>query len=106
MSRRSFILRDGRIYERGTEPPRTPPARSHLPAPAIRADGMTAIRSMADGRIYDGKSAYYASVKNAGCEIVGDDRGSFDRRPTHEDAGIAVGVREDMQRAISELESR
>lgn len=106
MSRRSFILREGRIYERGTEPPRTPPARSHLPCPAIRSDGMDAIRSMADGQFYDGKSAYYRSVKAAGCEIVGDDRAAFDRKPTHEDAGIGVGVGEDMRHAISQLESQ
>lgn len=106
MSRKAFIWRDGRLWERGTEPPRAPPPRSHLAAPAIRADGMTAIRSMADGRMYDSKSAYYASVKAAGCEIAGDERAPFERRPTHDDAGIGVGVREDMQRVIQELEAR
>lgn len=106
MSRTSYVIRDGKLWERGTEPPRVRGPRSSLPCPAIRSDGMEAIRSMADGRLYDGKSAYYESVKRAGCEIVGDDRAPFDRRPTHEDAGIGVGVAEDLKRTIEELESR
>lgn len=48
--------------------------RSDLPSPAIRPDGMPPIKSMTDGRIHDGKSAYYKSVYRAGCEIVGYDR--------------------------------
>lgn len=31
------------------------------------------IQSQADGKIYDSKSAYYKSVKEAGCVVLGDD---------------------------------
>lgn len=32
-----------------------------------------ALKSMADGKMYDSKSAYYKAVKAAGCEIMGND---------------------------------
>jgi hypothetical protein len=72
------------------------------PAPMIRPDNMAPIRSMADGRVYDGRSAYYASVRRAGCEIVGDDRSGFGRagRPHQKPIGA------DIKRAIEELRSR
>lgn len=78
--------------------------RSDLASPAIRPDGMSAIKSMADGRIYDGKSGYYKSVSRAGCEIVGYDREweshiKPPRQVTKED------VIPDVKRAIEELRS-
>lgn len=78
--------------------------RSDLPSPAIRPDGMSAIKSMADGRVYDGRSAYYKSVSRAGCEIVGYDREweSHIKPPkqlTKED------VIPDVKRAIEQLRS-
>lgn len=97
--RTSYVYRNGELYERGTEPPRNPPARSSLPCPAIRVDGMAPIRSMADGRMYDGKGAYYRSVKDAGCEIVGDDKAPFDAKPEF-DPGPVIP---DLKRAIQEL---
>lgn len=106
MARSAYVWREGQVWERGTEPPRTPVARSSLPCPAIRPDGMDAIRSMADGQTYDGRSAYYDSVRRAGCEIAGDDYAPFERRPSYEDAGIGVGVAEDVKQAIEQLESR
>jgi hypothetical protein len=60
---------------------------------------MPAIRSHADGKIYDGKGAYYRSVTEAGCEIVGDDRSGFDRRPEFDPGPVAP----DIKRAIEEL---
>lgn len=48
--------------------------RADLPSPAIRPDGMRAIKSMADGRTYESKSAYYKSVSRSGCEVVGFDK--------------------------------
>lgn len=32
-----------------------------------------AVKSMADGKMYDSKSAYYRAVKEAGCEVLGTD---------------------------------
>jgi len=49
-------------------------ARSSLPMPAIRSDGMDPILNHADGQMYDSRSAYYRGVKDAGCEIVGNEK--------------------------------
>lgn len=48
-------------------------AKSILPCPAIRVDGMDAIMNHADGMMYDSRSQYERAVKAAGCVIVGDD---------------------------------
>jgi hypothetical protein len=77
-------------------------ARSDLPCPSIRADGMDAIQSMADGQMYDGRSAYYDSVRRAGCEIVGDDRAGFGKAPTI-DSVIPGNIEADIKRTIQEL---
>jgi hypothetical protein len=79
--------------------------RSPLAAPAVRADGMAPIRSMADGKMYDSRSRYHASVRRAGCEIVGDDRAGFGRPRTTE-ALIPPNIGADLRRAIEELRSR
>jgi hypothetical protein len=68
-------------------------------APFIRPDGMDALRSLADGRTYDSRSAYYASVRRAGCEIVGDDRGGFSKPPGYQPGDLAS----DIKRTIAEL---
>jgi len=81
-----------------------PPAcapEAAAPAPAVRPDGMAPLRSMADGRLYDSKSAYYASVRRAGCEIVGDDRGGFGAG-----ARTLPSPGADIKRAIEQLRSR
>ncbi len=46
--------------------------RSGLAAPMVINDTLPrAIKSMADGRVYEGKRGYYKSVQRAGAEIVG-----------------------------------
>jgi hypothetical protein len=102
MARTSYVWRDGELYERGTEPRGVPAQRSDLPCPSIRADGMDAIQSMADGQMYDGRSAYYDSVKRAGCEIVGDDRDGFGRTKTVDDL-IPGNIGGDIKQVIKEL---
>jgi hypothetical protein len=47
--------------------------RSDLPRPYIVSDSLPDIVNHADGKIYDSKSNYYAAVKAAGCEVVGND---------------------------------
>lgn len=47
--------------------------RSDLPAPLLIRDGLDDVWNPVDGRKYDSKSAYYAAVKAAGCEIAGSD---------------------------------
>jgi len=74
--------------------------RSDFPSPAIRPDGMSAIKSMADGRVYDGKSAYYQSVKRAGAEIVGTmDPSTYVAKPRSE-REIEREIASDVQKAI------
>jgi hypothetical protein len=62
---------------------------------------MDAIRSMASGRMFDSKSAYYADVKAAGCEIVGDDAGGFSGTPGYK----GEGVEQEIKTAIAQLEA-
>lgn len=75
--------------------------RSDLPCPAIRPDGMSAVKSMADGRVYDSRSAYYKSVRRAGCEIVGFDR-DWERhvRPTYDAKAHEAEIVADIKKAI------
>jgi hypothetical protein len=68
----------------------------------VRPDGMEPIRSMLDGQIYDSRSRYYASLRAAGAEIVGDDRAAFARGDAFEPAGVG----ESLKQAIEQLESR
>lgn len=86
-----IIVGDGRkVYRRLDR--RCEPQRSHLSTPYIRADGMDATINPIDGKPYDSKSQYYATVKAHGCEIVGND--------SHWDAPAKTyepeGVREDL----------
>ena len=73
--------------------------RSHLPAPRIRPDGMAAVWNPCDGREYESKSAYERAVKDAGCEIVGNDS-HWDRRP---EPFEPQGVAEDIKKAWDQL---
>ena len=47
--------------------------RSGLPAPMVIRDALDGVQNPCDGKKYDSKSAYYRAVKNAGCEIVGNE---------------------------------
>lgn len=101
MARATYVIRDGKLVERHLAAPHPLAGRRLGVAPYIRTDGMDALRSMADGRMYDSKSAYYASVRAAGCEIVGDDRHGFGRTPGY-DLG---GVEQDIKQSIEQLQS-
>ncbi len=48
-------------------------ARSSLPCPSIISDHLDGVKNPVDGKVYDSKSAYYQAVKDAGCEIVGNE---------------------------------
>jgi len=98
MTRTTYVLRGGELIEKWRAAPLHPAAS----APMVRPDGMTPLRSMADGQVYDSRSAYYASVRAAGCEIVGDERKPFDRR-TDVEPGRAG---RDIKIAIEQLRSR
>ena len=98
MTRTTYVLRGGELVDKREVPPLNPGAA----APMVRPDGMAPLRSMADGRIYESRSAYYASVRAAGCEIVGDERAPFDRQ-----SPFAPGrAGPDIKIAIEQLRSR
>jgi hypothetical protein len=96
MARETYVIRNGELI------PKRLAARRPRLAPYVRTDGMDPVRSMADGRLYDSRSAYYASVRAAGCEIVGDERGACEHRPEPHDLGVAA----DIKTAIEQLRSR
>lgn len=77
-------------------------ARSHLPMPAIRADGMDPIMNHANGLVYDSRSAYERGVKDAGCVIVGDDKLTPSPRPVLSDREL----KQDIKTAIDQVEAR
>ena len=98
MARITYVLRGGELVDKRL----APPLNAAEAAPMVRPDGMAPIRSMADGRIYESRSAYYASVRAAGGEIVGDERGPFDRRGGFEPGRAAA----DIKIALEQLKSR
>lgn len=52
--------------------------------PFVIPDGMDETKSMADGKTYDSRSAYYRSLNAQGYEIVGNDSSFRDGfRPNH-----------------------
>ena len=98
MSRTTYVLRGGALIDKKE----APPLHARAAAPMVRPDGMTPLRSMADGRIYDSRSGYYAGVRAAGCEIVGDERAPFERRPVFEPGRAGS----DIKAAIEQLRSK
>lgn len=54
-------------------PDYAPPERSDLAAPQLIRDHHEPFRSMADGKVYDSKSAYRATLKARGLVEVGND---------------------------------
>lgn len=92
MARETFVFRPGLGVVSKAE---APPLHASEQAFYVIADGMDAIRSMADGKMYDSRSRYYQSVKAAGCEVIGNDSVP---RQRHE----MPPVRADLKRALEQ----
>lgn len=73
--------------------------RSALPMPYVVSDHLADVVNPVDNKPYDSKSAYYRTVKDAGCEIMGSDSATT-KRPEPQEVG---GVEQDIKRAIEEL---
>lgn len=101
MARATYVLRNGKLVEKHLA---SPLHARHRQAPNIRTDGMEPIRSMADGKVYDSKSTYERSVRAHGCEIVGNERTSFDRRADFTPARGEIA--RDVKQSIEQLRSR
>jgi len=69
----TYVYRNGELIEKHLAE-QEECKRSPLGAPMILSDTMSPIRSMADGKMYDSKSAYRNGVHAKGCRIVGNDR--------------------------------
>jgi len=77
-------------------------ARSDLPMPYVRADGMDPIINHANGLIYDSRSAYERGVRDAGCEIVGGEKIEPKARPVLSDREL----KQDIKTAMDQVEAR
>lgn len=74
MIRGAWVIRDGELVPKHLAAPLIPRgARSGLPAPMVISDAADAFRSMADGRLYESKSAYRAELKRQGMREIGND---------------------------------
>lgn len=93
MARETFVYRPGLGVVSKSE---APPLHASDQAFYAIPDGMDAIRSMADGKMYDSKSRYYSSVRANGCEVIGNDSVPRQRREM-------PPVRDDIRRALREL---
>lgn len=99
MTRETYVFRDGALIEKRLAPPLRS-TRSGLPAPMIISDRLDDVWNPVNGQSYDSKSAYYRAVKDAGCEIVGND--PIASRPPAPMEGPG-GVEQDIKQAIEQL---
>lgn len=95
-----YVMRDGELIERH-KAPRLRVQRSDLPCPYIRPDGMSDIRNPVDGLLYDSRSSYERAVRDAGCEIVGDDPAFSDPKPR--EMTTPGGLEQDIKDACEQL---
>lgn len=96
MSRTVYVFRDGEWVDRDT----ARPLHASRPAHGVISDGMDAIQSMADGKMYDSKSNYYRDLKARGYEVVGNERPAFDKAQPREFQ--SQGVEQSIKRAMAQ----
>ena len=80
--------------------------RAGLHAPFVISDCMDDTLSHADGRHYSSKSKYYKSVKEAGCEIVGNDSSYMNPKPRKPFEPDRKDIQQDLKRAIAKVNSK
>lgn len=90
MSRERFIFRNGEFVQ----VPNWRPPRKRI---YVIGDTHEPFRSMADGKMYDSKSAYRADLKARGMVEVGG-TGDMEMRPAYDERGVV----EDVARAAAE----
>jgi hypothetical protein len=72
--RGTWVYRDGELVPKHLAAPLIPRgARSTLSAPYLIGDTTDAFQSMADGKLYDSKSAYRAELRRQGLREIGND---------------------------------
>jgi len=75
-------------------------ARSDLPAPMIISDHLDYVQNPVNGKTYSSKSKYYKAVREAGCEILGNEKPSASPKAQLDDPVS------DIKQAIEQVESR
>lgn len=103
MSRGVFVLRpdpDGKLQlvPKHMAPPLHP---KHGSGPMVISDTMDAIQSMVSGKMYDSKSEYYREVRQAGCEIVGNEKIT----PKERDP-VPENIERDVAQAVQQVASK
>jgi len=72
--RGSWVLRDGVLIPKHAAAPLLPRGpRGQFPAPYLNRDGMDPLMSMADGKLYESKSAMRRAYRDLGYEELGSD---------------------------------
>ena len=77
------------------------PQRRVSKGPAIISDSLDGVWNPVDGRRYDSKSRYYKAVRDAGCEIAGNDSSVSEPKPRQLVTPGNVG--QDIARAYDQL---
>lgn len=77
-------------------------ARSDLPTPKLIRDGLDDVWNPVDGKKYDSKSAYYAAVKAAGCEIAGNDSSITQAHERSVAPTAPAGLKDDLKAAFEQ----
>lgn len=96
--RRNFAEIDWSVpFITTTQTERTPPARSHLPAPMVIGDSVE-IKSMVDGKIYTSKSALRKSYRERGYVEVGNEKLTPAPKPAPDRKAIREAVGKAMSR--------
>jgi len=72
--RGSWVVRDGVLVPKHMAAPLLPRGpRAGFPAPYLNRDGMDPLMSMADGKLYESKSAMRRAYRELGYEELGND---------------------------------
>lgn len=74
-------------------------AQSDLPAPRLIRDGLDGVWNPVNGKVYDSKSAYYRAVKDAGCEIAGNDSSISRAHEKVVQPKVPTGLKDDLKAA-------
>lgn len=93
--RTRYVLRAGELVEKRYAPPLNGSAY-------IISDHLDDVVNPLDGRAYDSKSAFYRTVREAGCEIAGNDSSLTARPRTFSEVPHAD---QDIKTAIEQLKA-
>lgn len=74
-------------------------ARADYPAPRLIRDGLDDVWNPLDGKKYDSKSAYYRTVREAGCEIAGNDTSVTEAHERPVVTQTPTGLQDDLKAA-------